>query len=561
MTVDFRNYKMADLVIIKKDSVTGEVLSGAEFKVTYADGTVVGNSNGYYTTDANGLITISGLTHNATVIVQEVTAPSGYLIDETPQTIQLTHGEGYVLTFENVPIGGLQITKVDAEDGSRIKGVQFEVRHMNGAYVGTYTTDSYGRIYITGLEDGWYTVTEIKAADGYLLDTTPYNIEVVAGSTATLTIENILASSILIHKIDSVTGDGIYGVHFLVSDSLNNPIGIYTSDQHGYVLIDKELTDGKYYIREIQAAEGYLQDDTVMTFYVRYGGTTTITWENTPILGQIQVTKYSAEYNPITGDPAGTALAGAVYEISNYRSGTVVSYITTDARGVAASNPLPLGRYIITEVTAPAYYQLSGETYDVTLEYEGQIIKIADYNDSADVGVSITKTGISEVLSGSTMTYNFTIANTSNVAVENFYWHDRIPTDVTTATTLTTGTYSQWLTYQVWYKTNYNDYRVLASNLSTTNNYSYALNAIPLMAGEVITDIYFDFGTVPSGFQSITQPTLSVSVNPNTISGYYIINRADVGGQYQSIWVSKESSWVTIAKNLGTAVTLPKTGY
>ncbi len=154
----------------------------------------------------------------------------------------------------------------------RIKGVQFEVRHMNGAYVGTYTTGSNGRVYITGLEDGWYTVTEIEAADGYLLDTTPYNVEVNAGTTATLTVKNTLASSILIHKVDSVTGKGIYGVQFLVSDSLNNPIGVYTSDQNGYVFIDKELTDGKYYIREIQAAEGYLIDDTVMTFYVKYGG-------------------------------------------------------------------------------------------------------------------------------------------------------------------------------------------------------------------------------------------------------------------------------------------------
>lgn len=55
----------------------------------------------------------------------------------------------------------------------------------------------------------------------------------------------------LIHKIDSVTGKGIYGVTFLVSDSKGNPIGQYTSDQNGYVYIDKTLTDGKYLVREI----------------------------------------------------------------------------------------------------------------------------------------------------------------------------------------------------------------------------------------------------------------------------------------------------------------------
>ena len=297
------------------------------------------------------------------------------------------------------------------------------------------------------------------------------------------------------------------------------------------------------------------------TFYVEYGSTTTITWENTPILGQIQITKYSSEYNQVTGAAAGTALSGATYEISNYKSGTVVGYITTDSRGVAASDPLPLGRYIITEVSAPAYYQLSSETFDVTLEYEGQIIKLAAYNDSATLDVSITKTGISEVLAGATMSYNFTIANTSNVELDDFYWHDRIPTDVTTATTLTTGTYNQFMYYQVLYKTNYNDYQVLASNLLTTNNYSFALNTIPLMSGEVVTDIYFDFGTVPAGFQSVTQPTLSVSVNPSTTTDYNIINRADVGGQYNGTWISCEAYWITIVRNLYPVVTLPKTGY
>lgn len=70
----------------------------------------------------------------------------------------------------------------------------------------------------------------------------------------------------LIHKIDSVTGEGIYGVTFLVSDARHNPIGQYTSDQNGYVYIDRELKDGKYYVQEIQPAEGYLIDHTEKTF-------------------------------------------------------------------------------------------------------------------------------------------------------------------------------------------------------------------------------------------------------------------------------------------------------
>ena len=114
----------------------------------------------------------------------------------------------------------------------------------------------------------------------------------------------------LIHKIDSVTGKGIYGVTFLVSDSKGNPIGQYTSDQNGYVYIDKTLTDGKYLVREIQAADGYALDTTVKTFYVEYGGTSTITWKNTPITGpdpdrEKSLPDYKSHQRPASRDTAG----------------------------------------------------------------------------------------------------------------------------------------------------------------------------------------------------------------------------------------------------------------
>lgn len=109
-----------------------------------------------------------------------------------------------------------------------------------------------------------------------------------------MTVTNRQTSSMLIHKIDAVTGEGIYGVTFLVSDAKHNPIGQYTSDQNGYVYIDRELKDGKYYVQEIQPAEGYLVDHTKKIFYVEYGETSHITWKNTPQMGQIQITKKSA---------------------------------------------------------------------------------------------------------------------------------------------------------------------------------------------------------------------------------------------------------------------------
>ena len=569
VTVEFRNAPKGNLIIVKQDSVTKEPLEGVEFKITYADGSYVDaeggtlSSTGLYWTDKEGKISISGI--SGTIVATEVKSIPGYSIDENTrtQTVVVNPNDTQTLYFYNTPVGGLQIIKSDKDSGKRIAGVKFEIRKMNGEIIGTFTTDSTGVIYLPEAESGWYTVTELEAASGYLLDTTQHRIEVKDGQTATLEITNRKACSILIHKVDANTGDGIYGVTFVIYDSGRNPIMEVTTDQDGYAYIDKELAAGKYYIRELEAADGYILDKQYKTVYVEAGKTSTIEWENTAVTGQIQITKYAAESNAITGQAGGVTLKGATFEIVRERSGKVVDYITTDARGVAASKPLPLGRYLIREVSAPAYYQVSAETFDVTLEYAGQIIKLAAYNKPAELGVTLTKTGIKEVLAGSKMSYRFTIANTSNVDLQNFYFHDKIPYDVTTVSALTTGTYNARLTYRILYKTNYNDYRVLASNLLSTNNYSFGLSGLQLMAGEVVTDIYFDFGTVPSGFQSVTKPTLMVSVNPRTANKYYVTNRADAGGKFGETWQSANASWITIVRNL-TPVRkplLPKTGY
>ena len=111
------------------------------------------------------------------------------------------------------------------------------------------------------------------------------------------------------------------------------------------------------------------------------------------------------------------------------------------------------------------------------------------------------------------------------------------------------------------YTADLSSYQVLASNLLTSNNYSFSLNAIPMQAGEVVTDVYFDFGKVPVGFQSVAGPTLSVVVNGNAVNGYQMVNRADAGGQYQDTWQTAQASWVTIIQRLWNTPDLPKTGY
>ena len=555
------------------DAAETVYLSGKDqdvIKITYADGSYVDaeggtlSSTGLYRTDKEGKITISGI--SGTIVATEVQTIPGYAIDENTrtQTVVVNPNDTQTLHFYNTPIGGVEIIKVNEDNHSeRIPNTTFEIRKVDDALVDTVTTDKNGRVFVS-LEDGSYYAKEVTSNKSFRLDDTPHYFEIKDGKRVTLQVTNKKLSGIVIHKIDSATGEGIYGVKFVLYDANKKPIGEYTSDDEGYIYIDEIPggLSGRFYLRELEAAPGYTLDKQYKTVYVSPGKTVEIEWENTAVTGQIQIYKYAAEYNEVTGTAAGTPLKGAVYEIVNARSGKVVDYITTDARGVAASKPLPLTRYQIREVTAPAYWQLDPTVHDVTLEYPGQIIKLSAYDKPASLGVTITKRGNAQVMAGQSMRYDLTVANTSNVPLESFFWHDKIPYDVARPTTLTTGTYSARLNYRILYKTNCNaSYQVLASNLLTSNNYSFSLNAIPMQAGEVVTDIYFDFGKVPVGFQSVVNPTLSVMVNGNAVNGYQMVNRADVGGKYQGTWQTATASWVTIIRRLWNTPTLPKTGY
>ena len=568
VTVEFRNAPKGNLIIVKQDSVTKEPLEGVEFKITYADGSYVDaeggtlSSAGLYWTDKEGKIIISGI--SGTIVATEVQTIPGYAIDENTrtQTVVVNPNDTQTLYFYNTPVGGLQIIKSDKDSGKRISGVKFEIRKMNGEIIGTYTTDSDGVIYLPEAESGWYTVTEQEAASGYLLDTTPHRIEVKDGQTATLEITNHKSSRILLHKVDKATGKGIYGAVFLLYDSNHNPIGEYVTDQDGYIYADEGLADGRYYLREIKAAPGYVLDPELKTIYVRYGSTTEIEWSNTAECGQIQIIKKSANDNPINGLPAGTLLEGAVFEIYD-KAGNVVDTIKSDRNGRAVSKTLPLSRYTVREIKAPANYSINPTVMTAYLEFNGQIVTFEVQNTSVSTGVSIKKTGPVQAVPGQPIRYVFSqIKNSSNVALDSFYWRDQLPTQVTLSK-IVTGSYNQPLSYKVVYKTNLSgDYRTLADNLSTSK--IYVLDARPavlgLAANERVTEVMFVFGNVKAGFAQVETPYIYATARSGLANNSGIVNVADVGGLYNGQWIQAVSRWLTTVYTK-TTVKLPKTGY
>ena len=568
VTVEFRNAPKGNLIIVKQNSVTKEPLEGVEFKIAYADGSYVDaeggtlSSTGLYWTDKAGKISISGI--SGTVVVTEIETIPGYTIDENTrtQTVVVNPNDTQTLYFYNTPVGGLQIIKSDKDSGKRIAGVKFEIRKMNGEIIGAYTTDSDGVIYLPEAESGWYTVTELEAASGYLLDTTPHRIEVKDGQTATLEITNHKSSRILLHKVDKATGKGIYGTVFLLYDSNHNPIGEYVTDQDGYIYADEGLADGRYYLREIKAAPGYVLDPELKTIYVRYGSTTEIEWSNTAECGQIQIIKKSANDNPINGLPAGTLLEGAVFEIYD-KAGNVVDTIKSDRNGRAVSKTLPLSRYTVREIKAPANYSINPTVMTAYLEFNGQIVTFEVQNTSVSTGVSIKKTGPVQAVPGQPIRYVFSqIKNSSNVALDSFYWRDQLPAQVTLSK-IVTGSYNQPLSYKVVYKTNLSgDYRTLADNLSTSK--VYVLDARPavlgLAANERVTEVMFVFGNVKAGFAQVETPYIYATARSGLANNASVVNVADVGGLYNGQWIQAVSRWLTTVYTK-TTVKLPKTGY
>ncbi len=565
-TLRFVNKATGYLVIRKLDKLTSKPLAEVEFKLSYASGEYVDDAYGHlsslglYRTDANGEIRVPVV---GTVVIEETKPLPNYTVDPGTkrQVVTVRPADTQTITVYNTPIGGLELIKVnEADKAQRIPNTTFEIRKMDGGLVDTVTTGEDGRVHVD-LNAGNYCAVETEAGKGFQVDGTPHYFTVEDGKTTTLTVTNRAFSGILIHKIDSASKAGICGVTFLLYDADKNPIGQYTSDNRGYVYIDDLPGSGRYYLRELEN-DGYLVDTQLKTVYVTDGTTTEITWENTAVTGQIQITKTSADYNSMNGWPAGTPIPGTEFEIYHYRTNNLVDTIRTDRNGLAVSKPLPLGRYKIVESKAAEFYGIDQTPIAVEIEYAGQIVKAAMTNKALYTNVSIKKTGFVEVMPGQQIRYDFSgIANNSTTALTSFYWRDTLPNAVR-LDKIVTGTYNVQGNYKIVYKTNLNgEYRTMYDNVNTQQN--NVLDASPaalgLASNEYVTEFMLSFGVVPGNFRQVEAPRVYCNVVSWLTGGTQFVNQADVGGIYNGQWIMATSRWVT--RVYKPAKPLPRTGY
>lgn len=308
VTVRFKNMPDGNLLIRKVCSVNPSVtLQDAEFKVMYADGTLIGDNNGIYRTDENGEIRIEGLAPGKSVVVTETKAPAGFLIDTQSQTIQIKEGRTVSLTFKNQPKGELIIQKRDSATGKPLPGAEFRVTTAAGCEVGLdgvigdstltqngiFTTDSNGEIHITNLAPGAYVISELKAPSGYVIDQPTTNVVIGEnGDTQTVVIKNSKAGSLIIDKRDSLTGKPLEGVTFKVTTSTGEYVpdengyissnGLYFTDKDGKIQIDGVV--GTLVVTETATIPGYSIDPAkkTQTVQVNPNDTQTLYFTNTP---------------------------------------------------------------------------------------------------------------------------------------------------------------------------------------------------------------------------------------------------------------------------------------
>ena len=361
VTVTFENRKNAGLGIKKMDSITKDPLADAIFKVTDSKGQVVGTSNGLFRTDEKGFIHIPNLTLGA-YVVQEIQAPDGYVLDNTPQTVHIEYGKLHTLEFFNTPKTSILIKKYDSETREPLANATFKVtdskRQNVGNGNGLFTTNENGTILVPNLKKGTYIVEEVKAPNGYLLNSKPQVVEVDNGKVYTLEFFNPKYDSLTIVKLDSATKQPLANALIKVTTVDDKFIGEYRTDETGTIVVTG-LKAGTYKVQEIQAPNGYVLDNTVKLVHLKQGEPQKVEIFNSKKAG-IQILKRDSK----TAKP----LQGAKFEVRKVNGELIGANYITDSNGMITINGLEQGWYTVKETVAPNGYALNSNVQNVEVK-------------------------------------------------------------------------------------------------------------------------------------------------------------------------------------------------
>jgi uncharacterized surface anchored protein len=183
--VTFANRPLNTIEIVKLDAVTHNPLSNAMFTVEKADGERFGT----YRTDSSGKILVTDISEG-TYVISETAAPNGYILNESPKSVNISGGKLVSVEFLNKPLSGIEIVKIDAITKAPLSGATFIIERPNGEKIGTYKTDISGKIIVPFLTEGTYVVSETIAPNGYILSEIPKTVVVTSGKTTSVEFTN-----------------------------------------------------------------------------------------------------------------------------------------------------------------------------------------------------------------------------------------------------------------------------------------------------------------------------------------------------------------------------------
>ena len=277
--------------VAKVDAATGQALGGAEFtftktaepyqgtKVTVLDGSEADLD------DRTGFVKAGGL-YTGTWTVRETAAPTGYVLDGTPQSItvsQETPNPVLATAFKNTQDGHLEWAKVGEDGTTRLAGARFELeRVVAGAVVETITVNDNtgsdigtngrdtdadaGEFHVSGLAFGTWRVIETQAPDGYLT-AAPQVLELSAkDAKAVFSFVNTENGQVTWRKVNEF-GTVLDGAGFTLSRGTTTLEVTDNTGVAGYTGPDTNAKPGHFAVTGLDFGDWTLSETTVPQGY------------------------------------------------------------------------------------------------------------------------------------------------------------------------------------------------------------------------------------------------------------------------------------------------------
>lgn len=414
----YNDREKAKVGVYKVDSETGNYLAGAVFnlyaaddiysvdgKLLFAAGELVATSpetgaDGYTYFDCDipirgeyygSSIRKDATTNSGNYIVKELRAPLGYYVNEEPMEVTFTYDAQTVMVLDNTCSNKpteIWVSKRDLTNDEELPGATLAIKDTDGDTVTTWvSTDEPHRV--TGLHFGEsYTLTEIRAADGYALanDITFRLIqksdedgnhleecEVYYLTTkiilfwkwddwkllddATVIMQDDI-TKVQISKKDLTTNEELPGAELIITDEKGNEIDRWISTDAPHYM--EKLPAGKYTLTEVTAPDGYAIAER-MEFEVLPNGEVQ-TFEMFDDTIKVKISKVDITTNE--------ELPGAELVIKDKDGTEIDRWISTN--GPHYVEKMPAGDYTLTEITAPNGYKVA-ESIDFTVLPTGEI--------------------------------------------------------------------------------------------------------------------------------------------------------------------------------------------